>query len=418
MKELMSFFKLYIAEDGFFSSSMGVLLLILYASAGVYLLDFYNLMKKKSKMETVAILLIPVMFSLCGAVLAGIFVHVPNVGELGEFSLALQSPSLNIALISVVAAYLLVWSLSLLIQKKRRKKDVVRWLISCIPDYCFAAMLLICFGWHLITGKSIFLICPEWVLWLYLYAVYLLCCKIILLTVGVAVCLYSMRISVFKWNERKNPSAFLFRYFVIYQNAIIRNTVLFELGILIPLTLAVNREGWTFEMAAMMGFLYLGAVFVILFSLMPVMKTLSRFSSWGEPRRIKKLFCREYFVEEPLYKDANYTVTRHFLVDEQCPAAVYYWLSLKSIGGWSVDTNGKSRTLYFSDGECCQIAYEDADGLSPLFEHAKKYQDAEGYTSAAGSGISGTMENRYQSFIRSFAIVVAIIMMLVAYGIR
>jgi len=400
LEEIRFFFLLYVKEDDLFGNSFGILMLMLFATTLFYLLDFYSLIKRKSNTETLAIMVIPCVVSLMGATLGSIFIHVPPTDQLGEFSRALKSRNLNLALMLVGVLYLVLWAISLWSMKRRKKEEVYRWAVSCLPDYCFAAVILGCSGGRVLTGKSLLTEGREWLLSFYLYAVSLLCCKIILLAVALFVRLLSIKISVFKWKKGKNPSVFLAWYFCVCQNVITRHIFLFEVGILIPLTLALRSEGFTFEGAKMMGFLYLCGAFVILVSLGPMMKTMNRFRLWGNGidlggnrmgtgnssavsgkklNYVKEQFCREYFVEEPICRNTYYTLTRHFLVEEQQWGVIYYLPLLSSVSGWVIDKSGKVRSLKFADGMCCKISEEEMEHLNPLFTHTENWLDNGSY---------------------------------------
>lgn len=418
MQELLSFLGLYVGEENF-NNSLWVILLILYAGAGLYMFDFYNLVKRKSRAETMGMMAIPFAVSMIGAGLAAIFVRVPAPGYLGAFYVVLKSLQLHAKLAGSAVIYFLLWGISFYLQRKRRKKEKIRWVLSCIPEYCFAVMLLFCFLWRLTSGESPFWSWPEWVLWCYLYAVYFLFCKIILLAVGLFIRLYSARIRIFKWKEGKKPSAFLFRYYVLYQNAIFRNVVLFELGILALLTV---DGGWSVEMAGIMGFLYICGLFVILFSLVPIMKALEGFGAWGDAGQVKASFCREYFQEELLYRDESYTVTRHFLVDEKSPATLYYWPAVKSVGGLTTDKEGTGRTLYFGDGTECRIRQEELEKEAFLFSCADKWLEnlkyADGKDGSVPQGASGQGQGAYLSLMRKLALILTFLMFMVLYTLR
>ncbi|MCM1185563.1 MAG: hypothetical protein NC251_07485 [Lachnoclostridium sp.] len=398
MEELWGFLKLYspdsLAVKSFLTSGGPLLwLVLLYGNAIFYMVDFYNLMKRKSTAETFAILSVPCAISFLGAAMLPLCVHVPAPERTGRFAEALESSELNRMLLLVAGIYIFLWGISLISQleffqrktflgklfrERRRKRDVIRWVLFGIPDYLYAGMMIFFSLWRLIAGQSFFARGNSLLLWIYLYAVYLLCCKIILLAVALLVRLYSVKITVFRWREGKNPSAFLFRYFLFYQSAMVRNLMLFECGLLIPITVAAlsDTEGADpLEMVGILGFLWLAAIFVILFSALPGMRALEKFQFWGDSRRMKELFCREYFAEEPLFQNDKYTVTRHFLVDELSPCTLYYWSALESISGWVTDKKGSVRTIRFSDKSYCNISKEEAECLAPVFEYAKKWQD-------------------------------------------
>lgn len=377
---MFSFFKLYINPDHILSSSSGIMLLLLYGNIILYMIDFYHLMKRKSKAETVAVLLIPVTASCMGAMLATLYVYVPEPSALGDFASAFSDKELSRKLLLVPAAYLLLWGISFFWQRKRSKEDFRRWIYSGIPDNCFTAMILFCLAGNLLTGSNMFSPGREWILWLFLYALYFLSCKIFLLGIALLVQLFSMRISFFNWNAKKSPGLFLPCYYLFCQNCILRNTLLFELGLLIPLMLTLYiYEGYDSRTLFIIGFLCLCALFVILFSVGHVATLMNKFDMWSRTYDCRELFCREYFQEQPIYKDSNYTITRHFLVDEQRPSAIYYWKALQRVGNLSINSKGKSRTLYFSDGANFIFINEEIDMAKPVFAYAGKMENPQAY---------------------------------------
>lgn len=84
MQELLSFLGSYIGEEDF-NNSLWVILLLLYAAATFYMIDFYNLVKRKSRAETMGMMAIPFAVSMIGAVLAAMFVRVPAPEYAGCF---------------------------------------------------------------------------------------------------------------------------------------------------------------------------------------------------------------------------------------------------------------------------------------------------------------------------------------------
>ncbi len=440
MKGLISFFSLYLQEEYWSDGSVWLMLLLLYGNVIFYLIDLYALTKRRSKAETAAMLAIPGVVSMMGASLAALFVHVPEMGDLEAFLIALDSLELCASLFLIAAAYVLFWAVCFALQRRRKKKEVVRWMLSCVLDAGFVLMIGISFVYRIAAGTSLFWSVPEWVLWLYLYAVYFLCCKVLLFALFLVVQLYSIRLVCFRWREGISPSFFLFCYYVFFQNAILRNIAAFELGILIPLTFAVHGEGWTEKMIAVMGFLYLCGIFTALFSLMPVMESLDQFRRWGDPRQLKERFCREYFIEGPVWENESYTITRDFLVDRQRPAAFYYWRDLKCVEGWRLEEkcqkgiladlwahrDGGRKTLEkggrrirrisFYNGRCFQVTEGEREGSAFVFEYARKWEGVnEEAARRAAQGRSRTM-GRYQILIWRLAIAMAFLLMLMAYG--
>ena len=408
MRELFSFLKLYVDADGslFFSGSLGIMLLMLYGNALVYIIDFYSLVKRKSRKETAAIMVIPITLSVLGSAMLEMFVSIPGLQKLGKFASALQHRKLHFALIGLVLFYGILWTFSLFFHRILKRKDFQRFILSCILDYVFILCLLAGSISVLVSGDKSFLFESKRILWLYLHAIYLLSCKILLLVVGLMVRLYCTRLTMFRWREGKNASSFLFRHFAIYQNAMVRSVLLIELGILIPLTVALAWEGWNLQATGIMGFLYLCGAFVVLVNLSPCMKMLDLFGRWGNPSRTKEMFCREYFCEEPVFRNESYTVTRHFLIDEQMPATVYYLPMLYKVGNWVYDEKGRSRTLWFSDGTHCQFSEDEALSSEQVFQYAKKYVDKEQYPDRSGEENlkTGTGENNYDILVKKCAV--------------
>lgn len=442
MEGLISFFSLYLQEEYWFDGSLWLMMMLLYGNTIFYLIDLYELTKRRSKAETAAMLAIPGTVSLMGAALAALFVHVPGLRDLEEFLTALDSLELCTGLFLIAVVYVLLWAVCFALRRGRQKKDVVRWMLSCVPDACFVLMISICSLYRLAAGASLFRSVSEWVLWIYLYAVYLLSCKVLLFALYLVVQLYSIRLVCFRWKEGDSPSLFLFCYYVFFQNAIFRNIAAFELGILIPLTLAVHGEGWTGEMVLVMGFLYLCGIFTAIFSLRPVMESLDRFQRWGDPRQLKEQFCREYFIEEPVWKNESYTITRDFLVDTQRPAAFYYWRDLKCVEDWSLeeerqksifadlwahrDGGGKTlqkggrriRRINFYNGGCFQVTEEEREGSAFVFKYARKWEGVNEEAARRAAQRRSLAMGRYQKLVQRLAIVMVLLMMLMAYGRR
>lgn len=379
MKEVVSFFRLFVDEDVVGEHDFVIVMLILYISAAFYIADFYQLVKRKSQAENLAILSIPCMVSLMGSSLAALLVHVPRPGteRIGLFAQALGSQKLEAKMVLVTFGWMLLWTVCYLLQRKRAKKEVVRWVISCIPDALCAAVIIFGFLHDAVGGKAPFFAVSEWVLWVYLYAVYFLCCKMVLLFVALFVRLYSARITCFRWREGQNPSAFLHRYCYWYQSAILRNVILFEGGALTFLTSMLvmspplpEERG---EVVEIMAVLYVGAVFVITVAAAPIRKGLRRFQEWGNAKQLKELFCREYFTQAPVAANEDYVITRHFLIDVRRPDGIYFWQDLQSISGWHLEGKGKSRSLYFYKAGELKIPESDASSSTDLFAYAKQW---------------------------------------------
>lgn len=369
---MVKFFRLYISDTTFESNSMGIFIIFFWGTVLLYVLDFYKLVKRKSQVETAVIMSIPTAISVITSIFALLFLKVPKPGELDSFVEALFTPKICLELVHIVAVYVIIWMITYFSQKKRVRKDVRKWIISCVPDYCFGMGIIIATVCRFSVGVHFFTMYNQIFMWLYAYCIFLLSCKIILFTVGNLVRLYSMKITIFQWTEKKNPALFLAGYFYFCQNAILRNALLFELLLLVPLTIAIGSE-WTYEIIFYTWFLYPGAIFVIAGATAPIRKGLNQFLEWGEEGKIKRMFCQEYFLEEALYKDDSFTVTRHFLVAEQHPADVYYWPYLRSVSSEILGKEGNCRELVFSDGKVYRFTSEELVESGEIFRYAQRY---------------------------------------------
>ena len=131
-----------------------------------------------------------------------------------------------------------------------------------------------------------------------------------------------------------------------------------EAALVIPLCGVMLREAASpfSDNASIMlyaAFLLLtGAVFVVLIVIHPIMRTLSCFDAWGQRKQIRELFCTEYFLMQPVFRNRLFTVTYHFIIDEQDAAGVYYLPLLTDISGWtySKNKNGRWKRITFADG--------------------------------------------------------------------
>ena len=140
--------------------------------------------------------------------------------------------------------------------------------------------------------------------WLYIwmYGIYILVCKEVVLLVGLLSELLLMRIPL-RYHSGQNADSFVSFYYLFCQNAVFRGTFLIEAALVIPLCGVMLREAASpfSDNASIMlyaAFLLLtGAVFVVLIVVIhPIMRTLSCFDAWGQRKQIRELFCTEYFL--------------------------------------------------------------------------------------------------------------------------
>lgn len=76
IEELWDFFRLYKADAGYLPS-FWLTMILLYLNAGLYLVDLYRLVKRKSKAETVSLMAIPGAFAILFVAVTAFSTHVP-----------------------------------------------------------------------------------------------------------------------------------------------------------------------------------------------------------------------------------------------------------------------------------------------------------------------------------------------------
>lgn len=116
-------------------------MILLYLNAGLYLVDLYHLVKRKSKAETVSLMAIPGLFATLLASMTSIFAHVPNLlratsraKRLSLLITTMQSET-NLALLLIVFLYPILWGIGFWRQRRYEHGSRKRWVLSYIPDY-------------------------------------------------------------------------------------------------------------------------------------------------------------------------------------------------------------------------------------------------------------------------------------------
>lgn len=402
------FIKLYIDEDIYFQDFI-LSFVFLYINAGLYLVDLYRLMERKSKAETFSVMMIPGSFVIISQALAACLIHVPNplreTSQTGFSHLVevTMLPQTNIVLLSIALLYLILWGIGFLRQRGRERGSRRRWVLSCIPDYITWFLLIsgVCF--HLFCRENIIqdilrhssagnwhLLYTSYGTWLniWMYAVYILMCKEAVLLVGFLSELLLLRIPL-RYHSGQNASAFVPFYFLFCQNAVLRGTFLAESMLVFPLcavALTAPSDDM-FMMTHMVFFLLVAMVFAILTVIRPIMQTLAYFNAWGERRQIKELFCREYFLLQPLIKNRAFTVTYHFIIDEKDAAGVYYIPLLTKISGWMFLQNKKEKVkhLIFADGRTLELKEHEMDSAKEMLSYASNRLCARGEDRTPGT---------------------------------
>ena len=415
IEELWDFFRLYKADAGYLPS-FWLTMILLYLNAGLYLVDLYHLVKRKSKAETVSLMAIPGAFAILFVAVTAFSTHVLNLlratyrSEILSLLVTTMQRDTNLALLFVVFLYQVLWGIGLWRQRRYEHGSRKRWVLSCIPDY-FAWIILVCgIGYHLLFGESIlhsFLknardgdllaLYGSHGIWLYLwmYGIYILACKEAVLLVGFLSELLLMRIPL-RYRSGKNAVTFVGFYYLFCQNAVFRGTFLAETALVLPLCVVILREAASpsgvdsFSMAYMAFFLLTSAVFVVLIVIRPVMRTLACFDTWGQRRQISELFCTEYFLLQPVFRNRSFTVTYHFIIDEQDAAGVYYLPLLTNVSGWIYSENKKEkwRMLTLADGRMLEVSEHEAEAAREMLSYASNRLYARKET-----GIGGNLSN-------------------------
>ena len=397
IETLWNFFRLYTA-DADYLPDFWLTMILLYLNAGLYLNDLYNLVKRKSKAETFSLMAIPGVFAVLFVSVLSIFAHVPNLqstaSQAKRLSLIITTtqPQTNLALLLIVFLYPILWGIGLLRQRRHEHGSRKRWVLSCIPDYIAWIILILGIGYHLFFGENILNSVPEnakvgdllalygsygtW-LHLWMYGIYILACKEAVLLVGLLSELLLMRIPL-RYHSGQNAVTFVSFYYLFCQNAIFRGISLLEAALVIPLCGVMLREAaspfsdYSSIMIYAAFMLLTGAVFVVLIVIGPVMRTLSYFYSWGQRKQIRELFCTEYFLMQPVSRNRSFTVTYHFIIDEQDAAGVYYLPLLTDISGWISPKKkaGKWKMLSFADGRTFEVSEHEAEAAKEMLSYA------------------------------------------------
>lgn len=261
IEELWDFFRLYKADAGYLPSFWFTMIL-LYLNAGLYLVDLYHLVKRKSKAETVSLMAIPGALAILFVAVTAFSTHVPYLlsatyrSEILSLLITTMQRETNLALLLVVFLYPVLGGIGLWRQRRHEHGSRKRWVLSCIPDY-FACIILVCgIGYHLLFGESILhsvlknardgdllALYGSHGIWLYLwmYGIYILACKEAVLLVGFLSELLLMRIPL-RYRNGKNAAMFVGFYYLFCQNAVFRGVSLAEAALVLSLCGVMFRD--------------------------------------------------------------------------------------------------------------------------------------------------------------------------------
>lgn len=361
-----------------------LIMILIYFNCALYLMDLYALVKKKTQGETVMIMLLPGTITIMGAVLFSLFLQIPANANLEKVWMEAAAPGLWVELLCLAGLFAFLWCVTWRLWRRKldNRLQAVQWIFSYSLDFLMVILLVIVGAAGLIGGVDLPVLAGRpvaglgynLVLYLFLYGTAALAFKMGLLVLAGLTQLCSVRISRFPYREGKSPTASFLLYAVLCQNAQVRGALAFwTLG----LCFAVWMIGATHEFVLRVVFpifIALAYLVFLLLALRPIADNMARFARWGNRKQVLARFCREYFLEEPLIKNRDFTVTRHFLADERGMIEVFAFDALANVkGGWVSDPKmGWVRSLPFLDGSSCTICRDDL-GSDEIFRYAKQY---------------------------------------------
>lgn len=371
--ELIGILK-YMQEDPWDAQGPAWLAMWLWMIVAIsWFIDLYPLLKKKSQRETMAVVALPGLVVLCVAVLSTLLLGITTGPRLNDGQAFMEwRPSVELLITAV--AFLLIWFLSLKMhgQKNTTWRKRLFWAVSYIPDFIVAVCMLVVSLGRLAGGKyflaemepfSAALGFREYNIfaWIFAYSVMMLLIKFGLLLVALLARLITARIPVGRYREDGHPARRFIWYALFCQNAYFRGMVAMFLPLAAFFTVLFfgefNRK-WDMMLVTIIFMIYSCTATYIMFTLWPLVRTLRGFGVWGDRNAKLEQFCREYFNEPPVLRTENYTMTRHFLVDERSVVEVY---CLEMLESWKCCFEGdalpmKSGTVQSPFGRAMQFA--------------------------------------------------------------
>ncbi|MCM1193251.1 MAG: hypothetical protein NC389_12585 [Acetatifactor muris] len=375
-----------IAEGKITQTAFWLVMALIYLNCILYLMDLYTLVKKKTPGETILIMLLPGTVTVMGAVLFSLLFQLPASPDLERVWMEAAAPGLWTELLCLAGLFAFLWGLTWRLWRKRRENRliVVRWIFSYSLDFIMVLLLALVGAAGLAAGVNLPVLAGRLTaglgynlpLYLFLYGTAALVFKMGLMLLAGLTQLYTARISRFPYREGGNPAAAFLIYAVLCQNARVRGALVFW----IPGTWFAFWAGSEVNDLSMKLFFpaltVLAFMLYLLLALRPVAENMARFDKWGDRKQVLARFCREYFLEEPVIKNSDFTVTRHFLVDERGMMEVFSFDALANVNvhnGWVSDAKkGWTRQLSFLDGGCCVIDGSDR-GAEEIFKYAGQY---------------------------------------------
>lgn len=360
-----------------------ILLMFLYSA--LFIMDLYALVKKKTTEETLLIMILPGSVIATATLMLPICLEIPADACLESVWTKAVSPGLWAELLCLAALYAVFWVMAWKLWRKRQGKGVLiaQWIFSYSLDLIMVALLAVAGCLGLTGGTDLPVLAGRLVpglgfnlfLYLFLFGIGILCLKMAFLFLAGLTRLCTVRISRFPYGEGRHPAASFLLYGALCQNARVRGVLVFGVPMLgFAAWVAVAADDipemrMSFPLMCVLGF-----ALCLLLAVRPLADDMARFAQWGDRKEGLDRFCREYFLEEPVLKTKDFTLTRHYLADERGMLEVFALDALEKIdGNWVSDPKkGWVRKLSFLDGGCCAINRNDG-GADEVFRYAKQY---------------------------------------------
>lgn len=410
------------AGEGVNWTAFWLVMILLYLNIALYLMDLYALVKKKTQGETVMVMLLPGAITVIGAVMFSLFLQIPASAGLERLWTKAASPGLWTELLCLAGLFAFLWCLTWRLWRRKRENRfiVVQWIFSYSLDFLMVILLVAVGGAGLIGGVNLPVLAGRLVtglgynlfLCLFLYGVAALVFKMGLLLLAGLTQICSVRISHFPYREGRNPTASFLLYAVLCQNARVRGALAFWTPALCFVVWMVGVVDEFVLKVVFPIFIVLAFILYLLIALRPIADNMARFAKWGDRKQVLAQFCREYFLEEPLIKNRDFTVTRHFLADERGMIEVFSFDALANVkGGWMSDPKGWVRHLSFLDGGDCTV-YRDDMGADEIFRYAKQYWEMQQLAERGRAEQQRLQAEARGLYYKLFYFVIAVLVML------
>lgn len=414
-----------ISEDaGIIQTAFWLIMILIYLNCALYLMDLYTLVKKKTQGETIMIMLLPGTITIMGAVLFSLFLQIPANADLERAWTEAVSPGLWTELLCLAGLFAFFWCLTWRLWRRKRENRliVVQWIFSYSLDFLMVILLVTVGGAGLIGGVDLPVLAGRLtaglgynlLLYLFLYGTAALAFKMGLILLAGLTQLCTARISRFPYREGSSSTASFLLYAVLCQNARVRGILAFW----IP---AMWFAVWTTSVTDVFEIFWpilivLAFMLYLLFALRPVAENMARFARWGDRKQVLTQFCREYFLEEPIIKNRDFTVTRHFLADERGMIEVFSFDALANVhSGWVSDPKqGWVRNLSFLDGAVCVVNKSDMDA-DEIVKYAKKYWEMQQFAGQGGAEQRRMQEAAGESLYHRLVYFVVVAMLIVFF---